>query len=77
MVVKDENKIPCRIVGVFLMLLLIIFKLGGRFPQGADGQGAIFLPGWFREIFLVLLCLMFFLGLIFASAGFSPRKGGT
>lgn len=71
---KEENRKSCRIVGLFLTILPLLFFFGGGFPQGADGQGIIFSSRWFREVFIVILSLLFILGLILVVAGFSRKK---
>ena len=71
---KKENKISCRIVGIFFVTLPLIFFFGGGFKQGADGKGIIFSSGWFREVFLVIVSLMFLVGIILIIAGFSKKE---
>lgn len=71
---SPNNRKSCRIVGLFLMIFALIFFFAGGFPQGADGKGIIFFSGWFREIFFVLMTLMFIMGLILTLAGFTHRK---
>jgi len=71
---SPNNRKICRIVGLFLTIFPLIFFFAGGFPQGADGQGIIFSSGWFREIFLVLMTLIFMMGLILTLAGFTRRK---
>lgn len=69
-----DNRKTCRIVGIFFTALPLIFFFAGGFPQGADGQGIIFSSGWFREIFLVLMTIMFIMGIILTLAGFTCKK---
>ena len=71
---KKENKKICRFVGIFLIIPLTAYFFGGGFPQGVNGHGIIFSSGWFREILLVSLALMFFLGLILIAAGFLVKR---
>lgn len=71
--VKKENKITCRFVGILLFLLSLTFFLGGGFNREINGHGIIFSSGWFREVFIVLLSLLGLIGLILILAGFSKR----
>jgi hypothetical protein len=69
-----DNRKTCRIVGLLFIALPLIFFFSGGFTQGADGQGIIFSSGWFREVFLVIMSLVFLIGLILTLAGFTRRK---
>ena len=71
---KKENKKICRLVGIFLVIPPVAYFFSGGFPQGVDGHGIIFSTGWFREILVVSLFLMLFLGLILIAAGFFTRR---
>ena len=71
---KKENKKICRLVGIFFVIPPVAYFFSGGFPQGVDGNGIIFSSGWFREILVVSLVLMLFLGLILIAAGFLPRR---
>ena len=71
---KEENKTSCRIAGIFFVILPLIFFFGGGFEQGADGKGIIFSSGWFREVFLVTISLMFLVGVILTLASFSKKE---
>jgi len=71
---KKENKQSCRLVGIFLVIPPIAYFFSGGFPQGVDGHGIILSAGWFREILVVTLVLMLFLGLILIAAGFLNRR---
>jgi len=71
---KKENKKICRLVGIFLVIPPVAYFFSGGFPQGVDGHGFIFSSGWFREILVVSLFLMLFLGLILIAAGFLTRR---
>ena len=71
---KKENKKICRSVGIFLVIPPGAYFFSGGFPQGVDGHGMIFSSGWFREILVVSLVLMFLLGLILIAAGFSTKR---
>ena len=66
-----NNRKSCRIVGLFLIALPLIFLFAGGFTQFADFQGV---SGWFREVFSFLMCLMFLIGLILTLVGFTRRK---
>ena len=72
---KKNNKKTCRFVGIFLFLIWLIFFFSGGFSREVDGHGIILSSGWFREIFVVLLCIMGLLGVILILAGFSKQKG--
>jgi hypothetical protein len=71
---EPENRNACRIVGLFCIIIPLIFFYGG-YPQGADAQGIIFSRGWFREIFEVAMILMSMVGVLLTWAGFTRRKG--
>jgi hypothetical protein len=71
---KKENKKTCRVVGIFLVIPYIAYFLNGGFPQGVNGHGIIFSVGWFGEILLVSLVLMFLFGLILIAAGFLNKR---
>ena len=70
---KKENKKSCLVIGLLFAILPLLFFLGG-FPQCVDNHGIIFSFGWFREVFVVILTLMFLIGLILVVAGLSKRK---
>ena len=71
---KKDNKKTCRLVGIFLIIPPIAYFFSGGFPQGVDGHGIVLSAGWFREILLVSLVLMFLLGLILVVVGFSNQR---
>lgn len=73
LLLKKENRPACLWVGGFMVALTVAFWFGGGFPQGADGKGVIFSGGWFREVFIVLICVVFLLGSLLLLAGFTGR----
>ena len=72
--IKKENRKTCRIVGLILIIIPIIYCLGGGFTQGVDSHGIIFSSGWFREVFIVTLIILFFIGFILTLIGFSKKE---
>ena len=74
LLLSPNNRKICRVVGLFLTILPLIFFFAGGFPHGANGQGRIFSSGWFREVFLVLMTLIFIMGLILTLAAFTRKK---
>lgn len=71
---EEKNRKSCRVVGISLIILPLLYILGGGFAQGVDGHGIIFSAGWFREVFVVILSLMLFFGFILIVASFSKKK---
>ncbi len=72
-ILQKENKKTCRIVGLILTILPLIFLLGGGFHARIDGKGIIFSSGWFREIFMIVITFMLLFGIILIVAGFSKK----
>ena len=70
---KPESRTLQRWLGSFLTLLGLAYIVGGGFGAPVDGNGIPLSPGWFREIFVVLLSLVFFLGVALLVAGFRKR----
>jgi len=70
----SNNRKICRIIGLFFTTLPLIFFFAGSFSQGTDGKGIIFSSGWFREIFVVLMVLMFMMGLILDLVDLQTKK---
>jgi len=71
---KKENKKTCRVIGLFLTLLPLLFLFGGGFGKEVDGQGIILSPGWFREAFMVVIAMMMLMGIILMIVGFRKKE---
>lgn len=71
---NPDNRKSCIILGLIFIFTPLIFLLSGGFSEGADGHGIIFSIGWFREIFLIIMSIMFLLGLILFLARFRKKK---
>ncbi len=70
---KRENRALQRWLGGFLTLLGLAYIVGGGFGEPVDGDGIPLSPGWFREIFVILLSLVSLLGIVLLVAGFTKR----
>jgi hypothetical protein len=69
---RKENKNTCRGVGLFFVVFGLTYIFGGGFKEGFDG--GMLSAGWFRDVFVFALSLLFFMGIILTLAGFRKEK---
>lgn len=60
---KVENIKTRRFTGIFLVLTPLLFFFSGGF-QGATFEGPIFTAGGLRVVFIMIMLVMFFMGLL-------------
>ena len=68
-----KHKVLQRWLGGLFVGLALAFIIGGGFGEPVDGGGIPLSAGWFREVFVVAMSVMAFLGVLLLLAGFSRR----
>ena len=73
MLFDKKHQVLQRWLGGFFVGLPLAFVIGGGFGEPVDGGGIPLSAGWFREVFVVAMSIIGFLGVLLLLAGFSRR----